>query len=85
MKYPPGSLVIPGWYYRNQPIEAEPKSFGVVVNSPHVGIYEVEKIYMRAGQWKLEILDKHTSAVEVLWDNGLVKWHPVDNLVEVKR
>ena len=80
-----GTLVSKGWLYNRKEISDTASGIGIIVSSPISALGNIEKLKRRGKIWSIDYIEKViTSQVLVMWQNGLTKYHPVCNLVEVK-
>lgn len=80
-----GTLVSKGWIYNRKEISDEASEIGIIVSEPVAALGDVEKLKRKGKHWDIEYIEKIiTDQVLVMWQNGLTKYHPVCNLVEVK-
>ncbi|OUU74670.1 MAG: hypothetical protein CBC29_05955 [Methylococcaceae bacterium TMED69] len=79
-----GTLVSYGWTYKKQKILTDCKKTGLIISDDtKLEWTEIDKIKCRKGKWSLEIIEKYSLVVPVLWDDGKISLYPLENLVEV--
>ena len=78
-----GSLVSFGWLYHRREIRDVESRIGIVVSKPIASLAKIEKLKKAGKKWDIELEEKITDQVLVMWPNGVINYHPVCNLVEV--
>ena len=78
-----GSLVSFGWLYKRREIRDMESIVGIIVSNPVSSLAKIEKLKKAGEKWDIELEEKITDQVLVMWPNGSIKYHPVCNLVEV--
>ena len=80
-----GVLVSKGWKYNRREISDAESEIGIIISPPIKSVGTIEKLKRKGERWDIEYLEKIiTDQVLVLWSDGLTKYHPICNLVEVK-
>ncbi len=81
----PGCLVCVGWNYRNRPYIDTSSDIGIAIGIPIQALTIVEKLKKKGTDWDLNIQQKITNTIAVMWPDGIMKYHAICNLVEVNQ
>lgn len=79
-----GTLVQKGWTYRKRSIRQVYSDIGIILSSPRIGYFEIEKLRKAKDVWQCEVKLEETHVVKVLWASGNISECAVCNLIEVE-